>query len=63
MSNPIDSSSEDEVVWRKRIRLKRSTAQALEKEAKSTVRTLEGMVAYIIEDYFKRGGRTVTNDG
>lgn len=56
MSNPIESTSEEVVTWRKRIPLKRNTLKLLEEEAKSTVRTAEGMAAYIIEDFFKRRG-------
>jgi len=57
MSNPIESSSEEVVQWRKRIPLKRSTVQRIEEDAKLTVRTPEGMVAYIIEEHYKRGGK------
>lgn len=57
MSNPIDSSSDEVVMWRKRIPLDPITLKQLEEEARSTKRTPELMVAYIVEEYFKRGNK------
>ncbi len=59
MSNPIESSSEEFVVWRKRFKLKKSTVRQLEDDARATVRSPEGMAAYIIEEHYKR----VTKEG
>lgn len=57
MSNKIDSPTEELTVWRKRIYFRRTTLQRLVEEAKTTVRTPEGMIVYIIEEYFKRWGK------
>lgn len=55
MSNMSNSSTEQKVVWRKRIPLKAETLKRLEDEAKASARTPNLMAAYIIEEFFKPG--------
>lgn len=62
MSNPIEPTSEEVVLWRKRVRLKRTVLKQLEDKAKASMRTPEAMAAYIITEFFKRGERNVENE-
>ncbi len=52
--------AEEIVIWRKRIPLKASVLAELKAQAKDTVRTPEGMVVFILEEYLRGGGKAET---
>lgn len=61
MSNEVQSSSEEVVIWRKRIPLKRSTIAKIESVAASTIRSPEQMAAFVLEKWVRDGGKADPN--
>lgn len=58
MSNKSDlpSDSEGYVVLRQRVRIKKSTAQIIEEEARHSHRKSHEQIGWMLDNFFKRGG-------